>query len=229
MRVTQTVLDAPVVGRVIFTTRALALVDVHQVGTRLRLRRRLCQMRVRSDSETLRMAVPQAFVRGIGVDLRDAELTHQEGAWWLQSPRHTALRGMGADSAIDEALPVDPADARVVDADEDGKPGLTLRLDGLIKGEIYVVQRDWSRFQGRLSASDWIRGRVQWGFERQVLDASNPLLTQSPEMAPAPDAAAHTFRMRRLSGAWTCPRLNREARDLFIEPVRSVDERHPAR
>ena len=48
-------------------------------------------------------------------------------------------RGVDLADLENEELPTDPADPRVLDADGDGSPGLTLLLDGVLSGQLFEV------------------------------------------------------------------------------------------
>ena len=47
-----------------------------------------------------------------------------------------------------EALPADAADPRVFDQDQDGLPGVTVLIEGILDGSVQVVQRTHTRMVG---------------------------------------------------------------------------------
>ena len=58
------------------------------------------------------------------------------------------------------------------DDDHDGHPGVTVRIGGLIDGEVYLVQRGWSEFAGTAYDADTIRGDVRFDQDQEILGAT---------------------------------------------------------
>ena len=109
-----------------------------------------------------------------------------------------------ADPATDP-LPTDPTDPAVVDQDADGKPGMTLRLTGLVDGEIYVVQRGYTAASGAAESADEVRGHVDFVSEQVILE-SDPTSIKDLASQAATDTTpcASFFRMKRLDAGSDC-------------------------
>lgn len=86
---------------------------------------------------------------------------------------------LGYDGSENPDLPADPAsDPRVFDQDGDGKPGVTIHIEGLpIIGSIdgYVVEKTITRESGIYMDPNRIEGTIDfYSAEENVFDASNP-------------------------------------------------------
>lgn len=116
-----------------------------------------------------------------------------------------------------EELPKDAKDARVVDADMDKKPGVTLKIEGgLVKGEVYVVNRSIVDVSAKIEGRDRVAGRSHTVQLQVVLDAMPPLLKSEVKTTPNPDASKSTYTMVRLpAGNDTCDYIKKNKDALF--------------
>jgi hypothetical protein len=106
------------------------------------------------------------------------------------------------------------------DVDGDGNPGFTLRIRGIVNGEIYLAIREWTAFQGSTPISNTtggIEGRLHWSTDSVVLGTDNPLLTGQPDAFVHPDANKSWFRMVRLGEDATCELLRGQGSALLSE------------
>ncbi|XXX80831.1 hypothetical protein WMF30_18925 [Sorangium sp. So ce134] len=130
---------------------------------------------------------------------------------------HEVVGATLEDPAQDE-LPTDPADARVVDQDEDGHPGMTIQLQGLIDGSVYVAERKWTELDGVAVAADRIEGRLGFASEQSVLDTDPPSLkasTAASRTYPDPEECNSTFVMVRIPDDADCAWIEAAAETLF--------------
>jgi len=72
-----------------------------------------------------------------------------------------------------EALPTDPNDPRLFDSDNDGYPGISVDLQGLITGTLRSVQRQATALQGVAIAADRVVGGMAYESDQSVV-ASDP-------------------------------------------------------
>jgi len=140
---------------------------------------------------------------------RSAILVEQTGSLHFESSTYVEVRGALLEDPVSDPLPTDPEDPRVIDQDEDGEPGMTVRITllGILEGETYVVQRMSYRLSGVVVGSDRIEGTIEWSDEQTVLGATNPLLKAETVGTLDPDPAAHRFVMVRVDETWTCETL----------------------
>jgi hypothetical protein len=160
--------------------------------------------------------IPDAFLHSLGVTERTARLELVSGLdpstgtpslerrivfrW------HTQVLGARLENPENETLPVDAADPRVFDQDDDGHPGMTVRVEimGLISGEVYVVQRNRNRLIGTVISPGFIRGTIEWETEQVILGASSPFLAGGGQGSPDPDPERHFFLARRIDPMFDC-------------------------
>lgn len=196
-----------VVGKVTTTTRSLVAVDIVQNGTALEFHSRVCSIAVESSTPTIKTIIPEAFVNNLPMTRRAGVLRESPRGWELHLPRHWEAQGVKLRDLNRESLPQTPDDPRVFDQDGDGNPGLTVRVEGLVSGEVYTIQRAWDEHRGRIIGTDLIEGTVVWGAEQVILGATSRFLRSAPESSPHPDASKSYFRMRRAEGAAHCGQL----------------------
>ncbi len=191
----------PVMGEVESTSRLYSLVRVEQSGDAVTLRNEACWVRIDGPTDKFRTIVPQAMVDVIGPKKRKATFDGRR----LQARRTVDVLGARLDQPWSDPLPTEVDAETVLDQDGDGHPGVTVRIVGVVDGEIRVVQRTWNSFDGTLAPSgDRIRGRVDWKAQQEVLDATSRFLTSSPRSRPHPDPDKSTFDMVRVPGSTTC-------------------------
>lgn len=193
-----------VVGRVTTTTRSIVAVDIVQNGTNLEFNSRVCSIAVESSAPTVQTIIPEAFVNNLPLTRRGGVLRETSGGWELHLPRHWEAQGVKLRDLSREPLPQSADDPRVFDQDGDGNPGLTVRVEGLVSGEIYTIQRAWDEHRGRIVSGDLIEGSVTWGVEQVILGATSRFLRSAPQSAPHPDESKSYFRMRRAQGSAPC-------------------------
>lgn len=199
VQVTTVTVDLPVLGEQRSRTIATVLLRVTQVGTQLHLTEEVCGLETKSTTEAIRTVYPPAFRRALSGWVRRAELSAL-GSWRYRE--EGALRTVGAKLAEGEALPSRADDPRVLDADQDGHPGLTVEIEGLVDGQVYVVQRGRTSLQANLQNNDRLEGRLEWDSEERVIGASHRFLENKPDTRP--DFERSFFRRRRVPAEASC-------------------------
>ena len=206
---TTTVAEVPIAGRIYATTTALSVHDLVSTDTTLRGGGTLCSVELDSGTSFVRTSLPPALRRILPPPTVDASLRVVSGKLSIfQASRPVVL---GARLARpDDPLPRDGSDPREIDADEDGAPGVTVRVDGIASGDLHVVQRSWSRLDGFLRVDGTFGGIVRHGVSQSVLGATSPLLSSPPDVAPVP--ARSWFRLGRIDSGAGCAEAQRVAR-----------------
>ncbi len=125
-----------------------------------------------------------------------------DGVSVLSFPDKTEVAGAVLASDTDP-LPTDPLDPRVIDEDNDGYPGITVKLGGIAPGSLYSVQKQITSVVAVPVAPDRLEGALTFTSSQVVLD-SNPttLATLYAQSTTLPDltACASTFAMVRVGG-----------------------------
>lgn len=207
---TVTIARVPVLADVIATTRALSIQKLELRGDRLIGDGRLCDLKIESSSDLVKTELPEAFRRALPPPRTDAKLEVRDGRIFFRQAAQTLVLGAKLKSP-GEALPTSVDDARVVDSDRDGHPGVTVRVSGFVSGEIRLAQRSTSRLSG-VAVDGGFHGRVEFQNEQVVLDATNPLLKNGPTSEP--DFARSFFRFEKIPNDAGCDEAKRRARSI---------------
>jgi hypothetical protein len=207
--------DIPMVGQVTTTARSLSLVRLTQEGQSLVLAEQLCALKFHSSSPDAVTRLSPDLPRYLPRQRRQAGLRWTRGRWELAAPRHARVFGARLDPAATAPLPTDAGDPRVEDLDRDGLPGLSVTIDGLVKGRIGLVQRAWTSLRGIVRSPDRVVGLIDGDREERILTVTNPLLRLPVPSQRHPDKARHHFTLQRVDAATTCPRLLAAADRLF--------------
>lgn len=119
---------------------------------------------------------PDAATQAIVPRSAVVEVYQENGAWKLHRPATPTLIGIDGDP--DVPLSMDPKDPLINDADNDGKPGVTVfvKLFGLIEGEIYLARREIFQNDMTLYSDGSLRGSVMDDSEQLVVGASLGIL-----------------------------------------------------
>lgn len=200
LQTTVTVAEVPVVVDVVATTRAVSLQDLKFSEGRLSGTGRLCDVRVESSSSLVKTELPPALKRLLSPVRTDATIVERDGRSIFRQGAQVVVLGAKLKGAR-EPLPADSDDVRVHDADGDGHPGVTVKISGLVSGNVFVVQRSVSRLEGEVSGSA-IRGRVLFDHEQTILGASHPLLKNGPSSKP--DLSRSQFSLEKVSEDFDC-------------------------
>ncbi|NIV31894.1 MAG: hypothetical protein GWN58_21130, partial [Anaerolineae bacterium] len=194
LQVTSEISIVPFVGEVTNKNITLLRLVQEQNGNQLKVIADVCSIRVESGTSMVSIEFPQAFVDSLGMVTKRSTIEPADHGYRFFQPPVTTLRGVHLENPESDPLPREAGDPRVFDQDDDGKPGVTVRITilGLISGEVYLIQRDWSSLTGRAGTLDRIDGLIDWGIEQVVLGASNPFLKARGTNRPDP-VAAHSY------------------------------------
>jgi len=214
LQVQTSIATIPVAGDVVSKTVAILRVEIVQNSKRLKIHSTPCHVEVDSEIDMVRTVVPAAMIDAIGTQEFRARLTHGDKGWTFYQPPVMQTLGVVLSDAWREKMPTDADDPRVIDADADGKPGVTVRIEGVIDGAIYVAQRSWSRLEG-IVTNGRIKGSLTWQTEQSVLDATSIMLSQSPRTRPSVMPKANYFRAIQVDPRATCEDILKLPRDQF--------------
>lgn len=205
LQVTAAVSDAPLFGEVTSETRALALLEIEQKGPDLRMKERLCELETENPIPTVSTEYPAAFIRALSGATRQAHLERDdEGHLLFVQPRLWKVDGVKTVDVAALKLPTSSEDPSVLDPDSDGHPGLTVRVNGIVSGDVRVVSKGWTSLKAELSDPSRIQGEVRWHTEQRILETTNGLLDHQPNPSPHPDPKRSWFRMVRVEGSAGC-------------------------
>lgn len=200
--VVATISKAPIFAEIRGASRSRLLVRIERTDEGWVQRQRLCRTAMEGGSKLARTVLPEGWLRAMPDRSYAAELTLEAGSWRYRAD--TGLQVLGYDAARGD-LPARAGEAHVLDADGDGKPGVTVLVEvpGFGAAEVYVATRGHSRLEGAFLGPDRVEGRVVLLEQRQAtLGASHPLFDFTPNNRP--DPARSTFAMWRVDEAASC-------------------------
>jgi len=160
----------------------------------------------------VRSIISDAYLEALGTKVSGAEVV---GGYYHEALA-IELQGVNlADPANDE-LPDDPLDERVIDQDEDGHPGMTVFLTGIVSGELYVIQRTFTELAGTVDVETGTGlGSITWSSQQRTLGSTPATLAQFAPDDGTPSAAESVFRMRRVESNTDCPTIVANADQWF--------------
>lgn len=210
------VTQLPVVGEAVSQTTSWMLVDVEQEGREVTWSTEVCEAQVDGDVDAVQTILPEGFVDAVPSPERTGELTRtDDGDWRLEIDRETMVMGARLRNPASENLPDSPDAPTVVDADDDGHPGVTIRMEGMLGGRLSIVQRARDSYLGTEVTDQHVRGTVDWTTEREILESSNPLLGSDLATKPHPEDARSYFEMSRIGADTSCKELMEQRGELF--------------
>ncbi len=215
LNVTTAITKLPVISDVTSTTRSLVLVEVLQDGERLLMSEEVCTLTMDSEPKRIQTSFSPGYIKAVSGVRRSARLWREGDSYQFEAPRNTLVYGAKLANPGRDKLPTDPDDKRVVDADRDGKPGITVQLRGTIDGEVYTVQRSVNSLRGKLTSPDLIEGTITWTSQSTVLDATSMFLKSTPDTQPDKRASKNFFKLRRMPAGTTCATVRAQAKALF--------------
>jgi hypothetical protein len=202
----------------------LLVVDINSTDTAFTMTEQVCSIGLKNiagicgEGSLVTTQIPDAYIQSIESVERNGTVSDSDGDLALTVPRMYQVKGVKLDDPATDSLPADPADPAYWDQDGDGKPGMTLRFvkPGLLIGELYVGQRDWTELSGTVVGGGRVEGHVNWDSE-QVTLGSNPetLLDSSPKSAPSTDPEKSYFTMVRIDESADCTSVIADMTNLF--------------
>ena len=153
-------------------------VDWYQDGTNVIWTEELCHIES-TEAHGTQTEFPSAFVNTMPVRERIATLSSTEAGANFVVDTFYNVDGADLASPATDSLPTSASDARMVDQDLDGKPGITVGIDGPlgVSGDVYLSQRSEYEFDGEMVSADRFEAVVDFEQEQSIVDASNPFLT----------------------------------------------------
>ena len=216
VQINSEIVQIPIVGERTRTTTTRLRLIIERSDDAFSVLEIHCTTNIDDGTMMVETTIPDAFLHSLGVTERTARLefasdVNQPTDDHSSIPRivfpwTTQVLGARLKDPENEALPTDVADPRVFDQDNDGHPGMTVRVEimGLIRGEVYVVQRNRNRLVGTVVSPGFIQGTIEWETEQVVLGASSPFLESEGQGIPDPDPKRNFFLAKRIDPALDC-------------------------
>jgi len=164
----------PRLGRIRVRTVALALHRVRREADAVMASTKFCDVR-QDRIGPAGTVLDSAFVAALP-EWEFVVTIEGSGPWSVRTDDFVAVVGAELEDPAADPLPTDPDDARVTDPDGDGEPGVTVRVEGVVSGGVYVVQRIERALEGTLTADGRMTGTVIGSNQQAKLGASNFIL-----------------------------------------------------
>ncbi len=126
-------------------------------------------------------------VQAIKPRVQEVELSRKDGRWHIYRPATPSLLGIKGDPL--HTLSNDPNDPNLTDPDQDGHPGVTVKISvgRFFKGEIYITRREIFSNYLTVNNNGTLSGYVIDRSEQFVVGASKKILNQESNSIQHPD------------------------------------------
>ena len=144
-----------------------------------------------------------------------------DGRLRLDRPATPTPVGIELDDPATESLPEDPSTARLVDADGDGNPGVTVEIrgaDGGFVGELYLARREIFAYELTETGTGELSGSVTDSSEQLLIDATDPTLMASGDWVQVDDPSQSPVRWVPIETPMDCDELTDRRREFFGTP-----------
>lgn len=192
--------------------------DIYLVNGQLMQRDRFCSASHKINFTSVESFFSDEATQAIVPPEHELTLRKRADTWWLSRSETPTLLGVQADP--NEPLLQDTSLYEFIDADGDGKPGVTVELlvAGFYKGELYIARRE--RFANEIALTNEYRleGYVQDQSEQLVIGASSRLFNQPANPEQVLDWGLNPLLLVRIPDSLdTCDELMMQ-RDLLFPP-----------
>lgn len=195
--------ELPVVGLARSTSRAAKLLTITEREGRFFTEERFCRITMETEGPATPSA-PEALVNSIPTMQSELKLKREDNSWTWERTRSAIALGVRLDQPSEDSLPESADDERIWDQDEDGNPGVTLEVSGLIEGALYVVIRYADTLSGELSDDGELIGEARDETEQVVVGASSEVLRINVSATPVNDPELNKVMAFRLTADADC-------------------------
>lgn len=197
------------------TTTTIARYVVTDQGGALQAEAEVCAVE-QDGALGVQPVLSEAFVAAIPKTTAAVTVTTSGTTTEVAFGRTLYVLGAELADADNDELPTTADDERVRDHDGDTHPGVTVRLTGLITGDLYIVQRTRGGLEGTVLTDGSVAGSMLGDAEQTRIGVSDPLL-EAVELSPSknPDPQASTFVMVPIDPTMSCAAIAADADTLF--------------
>lgn len=206
--------DLPFFGRKQITSRTLGLGEIQREGAGFVFVETSCRVET-SGVEEVRTVIPDAVPRSLPAQRSQLVFTERDDVLSWERPESLFVVGAELADPQRDRLPTESTDDRLRDPDRDGNPGVTVRIEGVAQGDIYVVERRRVAYRGTMLGAGQLQGLVLDRSERSVVGASVEILRAPIPTMPHEEGRANHIRLQRIDGPRDCDRLVTENGPLY--------------
>jgi hypothetical protein len=202
--------EVPVLGFQETNTVGLGLVKIERQDGILSYRVQTCETKIERADDIVTTLIPKAFIDSIPISYRTGFVDGNN----VHFSQLIELNGIVLNDPLLDELPTDINDGRIFDQDDDGLPGVTVFVSGLISGQINLIQRTITQLSGQFD-EDKITGLIRWTIDEQILGSDQELLAMGAPITPNIDATRSVFELIRIPSNFDCDALIDAAPTLF--------------
>lgn len=174
--------ELPIIGMTRSVTQNSKLFTVRQGQDGLILEEKVCRITMASEGPA-QPSMGNDLIALFPTVVSPLNVTREGNGWrWSREATGMAL-GAHLENIVDDALPETLDDPRLLDLDEDGHPGITIPITGIVEGSLHAVLRYVDQLEGYVSDADpqgWSGHTIDFT-EQSVLGASHEfLITKIP-------------------------------------------------
>ena len=132
-------------------------------------------------NQPFKSIVPDEFTRNIVPPEIKVKIIKRDGKLGLFRPKTPTPIGLDLDDWVNETFPTDQNDPRFNDDDDDGKPGVTvkMRIFGIFPAEIYIARREIFSYKVFPNSKNEFIGQVK-DLSEQIVIGSKPRFLDFP-------------------------------------------------
>ncbi len=187
-------------------SRNVSLYVMTQTGTDVAITEQLCEIKVDDTAGLVRTRMLPKMAPSVPPLTRTATMAPDgAGGFDFVNAQAWTTRGITLANIETDVMPTMASDPRIGDWDDDDHPGITLILDGVIRGDAYVIQRDWNMHTCTQLDADHIQGLAAWDSEQIYLGSDPASIAELDAMAdPDPDPTKHPISFVRIPQGSNC-------------------------
>jgi hypothetical protein len=155
--------------------------------------------------------IPDSFVKTLPDKTYVLQIEEVDGQ--LRYAADLQIEVSGYDGSEPLPIPIDAADPRVFDHDEDGHPGVTVGVRAPLFGEVdvYITQLAHTWLRGVVETADLIEGKADVQLlEQEIIGAENVLFIRKTNLRVNQERSS--FTMTRIADGATCADLEDQLR-----------------
>ena len=209
-----TMQEVPLLGPSEATSTSIGLTTIARTGEAFEMVEAGCHVEAASGGGVM-TEIPDVIAQTTPASASQLSFAREGEAIVWSRPQTITLVSVALTDPAAEALPTSGTDPRVLDQDNDGNPGVTVKVSGLATGDIFVVQRNRTAYQGSLDGDGLLSGLISDASDQSVVGSSNPLLNQNIPTTPHEDPSRSTIELVRVDDSYDCARVVSEAGALF--------------
>ena len=203
-RLTRVVDKAPFIGTFTIDMETIALFEGRSKGSKFTTKETVCSVRMSSSTSSIKASPASTLAKAVNGTKRTFRVTSSKDGTRFTYPKQASVWGARLKNVSKDKLPTDPKDARVYAVDEDGHPGMTVKIRGLVSGEFHIVQRDVEAWTGKLVSPNRIEGSISWSFERSILDKTSAFLPSKNKGKADTSPKHNRFILQKVGKGATC-------------------------